>query len=475
MNSQVIGYPILSAQQKKELDKNTIISEPIPSNDLLERACYRIFLSLKNIIKTNQTVDIICGQGNNGADGLCLARIMAFHGYKVCVYKLNITDKYSIEYLFQNDLLTQSKIEIKEINKYNCKFFNSSADFIIDAIFGSGINAAIKNPLDILIDKINLSNAYIISIDQPSGLGTWSSFEGPFVRANKTVCIGGITPSIFNRDYLQDILMIDIGLHQDLSKPLGTFIQFPESDQFIQSLMPKTNRHAHKGMKGHSLLLGGNKGMSGAIALSAIACSEVGAGNVTVGSILNTLNYIDHFPNIQFLETKLDGQSIDNIDFNKFNAIGIGPGLGINANSLAFLSILLNTIKKIPMVIDADALNIIGQNKNLISRIPAGSILTPHPKELTRVFGEFESQEVQWKHLSDLAQSMQIHILAKDTYSVLFCADGEIYANGNGNEKLAKGGSGDTLTGLITGLLSQGLSAKNAAICGMYLLGIYRH
>ncbi len=475
MNFQPIGYPILSAPQKKDLDKNTIISEPIPSNDLLERACYRVFLSLKKIIKLDQTIDIVCGQGNNGADGLCLARIMAFHGYKVCIYRLNITDKYSVEYLFQNELLSQTKIEIKEINKYNCKFFSSSADVIIDAIFGSGINAAIKNPIDILIEKINLSNANIISIDQPSGLNTWSSFEGPFVRANKTICIGSVTPSMLNRFYLQDIEIIDIGLQQENLMLLGKFLQSPMSDGFVESLMPKPNRHAHKGTKGHSLLLGGNKGMSGAIALSAFACSEIGAGNVTVGSNINTLNYIDHYPNIQFLETKLDGQSIDIIDFSKFNAIGIGPGLGTNANSLAFLSILLNTIRHIPMVIDADALNIIGQNKKLIARIPVGSILTPHPKELSRLFGEFESQELQWEHLSNLAKTMQIHILAKDTYSVLFCADGEIVANGNGNETLAKGGSGDTLTGLITGLLSQGVSPKYAAICGMYQLSKYRH
>lgn len=475
MNSQIIGYPILSAQQKKELDKNTIISEPIPSNDLLERACYRMFLSLKKIITIDQTVDIICGQGNNGADGLCLARIMAFHGYKVCIYKLNITDKYSVEYTFQNELLLHTQIETKEINKYNCKFFSSSANFIIDAIFGSGINTAIKNPIDILIEKINLSNACIISIDQPSGLGTWSSFEGPFVKANKTLCIGSVTPSVLNRLYLQDIEMMDIGLKNENTKLLGTFIQSPLSDCFVAGLMPKAKRHAHKGMKGHSLLLGGNKGMSGAIALSAVACSEIGAGNVTVGSIINTLNYIDHYPNIQFLETKLDGQSIDTIDFSKFNAIGIGPGLGTNANSLAFLSILLNTVRNIPMVIDADAINIIGQNKNLIPRIPTGSILTPHPKELSRVFGEFESQEVQWAYLSNLAKTMQIHILAKDTYSVLFCADGEIIVNGNGNETLAKGGSGDTLTGLITGMLSQGMSAKDAAIYGMYQLINYRH
>jgi len=475
MKSPIIGFPILSAHQKKELDKNTIISEPIPSNDLLERACYRIFLSLKKIIKPEQTVDIICGQGNNGADGLCLARIMAFHGYKICVYKLNITDKYSIEYSFQNELLCHTKIEIKELNKYNCKFFSPSADIIIDAIFGSGINAAIKNPLDILIEKINLSDACIISLDQPSGLGTWSSFEGPFVKANKTICIGGITPSLLNRLYLQDIEIIDIGLQNENIKLLGTFIQSPLSDEFVTGLMPQANRHAHKGSKGHSLLLGGNKGMSGAIALSAVACSEIGTGNVTVGSVINTLNYIDHYPNIQFLETKLDGQSLDKIDFSKYNAIGIGPGLGTNANSLAFVSILLNTVKNIPMVIDADALNIIGQNKNLIPRIPVGSVLTPHPKELSRVFGEFETQELQWAHLTNLAKTMQIHILAKDTYSVLFCADGEIFVNGNGSESLAKGGSGDTLTGLITGLLSQGLSAKNAAICGMYQLGKYRH
>jgi len=475
MKAQITGYPILSAQQKKELDKNTIISEPIPSNDLLERACYRIFLSLKKIINTDQTVDIICGQGNNGADGLCLARIMTFHGYKVCVYKLNITDKYSVEYVFQNDLLFQTKIEIREINKYNCKFFSSSANFIIDAIFGSGINTIIKAPIDILIEKINLSNAYIISIDQPSGLGTWSSFEGPYVKANKTLCVGSITPSLLNRLYLQDIEIIHIGSQNENIKFIGTFIQSPFSDSHVAGLLPKPNRHAHKGTKGNALLLGGNKGMSGAIVLSAVACSEIGTGNVTVGSIINTLNYIDKYPNIQFLETKLDGQSIDTIDFTKFNSIGIGPGFGTNANSLAFLSILLNTIRNIPMVIDADALNIIGQNKNLIPRIPAGSILTPHPKELSRVFGEFESHEVQWDYLSNLAMTMQIHILAKDTYSVLFCADGEIVVNGNGNASLAKGGSGDTLTGLITGLLSQGLSPKDAAICGMYQLAKYRH
>ena len=464
------GFPILSSDKKREWDKYTILTEPIPSLDLLERACYRIFLSLKKELNNNQTISIVCGQGNNGADGLCLARILVFNGYSVNVQRIDFANSFSNENNIQFELLLNSNISVETIHKENYLNFLPKTEIIIDAIFGSGLNKPFDSELNFIVDKINKSNARVISIDNPSGIDTWNSIGNPFVHAQKTYCLGSISPSNFDRDFEQDLEPIDIGLSSIEGDAIGYFLKHPQSSNFIQELIPKNHKHAHKGTKGHALLLGGNKGMSGAIAMSAVSCSATGAGNVTVGSIHDTLQYLCHHPHLQFLELNLNGKSVDNIHFQKFSAIGIGPGLGVSAHTTAFLSILLNTVKNIPMVLDADALNIISQQKVLLARIPKGSIITPHPKELERLFGTFDSFEQKWHFLLEYAKTHKINILAKDTYSILFSEDGEIYVNGNGNESLAKGGSGDTLTGIIVGYLAQGILPKNAAICGMYQL-----
>lgn len=465
-----IGFPIFSSENKKLADKTTILSEPIPSIDLLERACYQLVKKIIQDIPSNKTIHIICGNGNNGADGLCIARILNFKGYSVEVSVLQNQSQFTIEHSIQFRLLELTTVKITRVKTIE-DFVISKDQLLIDAMIGSGLNKAIEGLILEIVHKINGLTAEVWSIDNPTGIGTWDHFEGQYIHAVKTFCLGTVSPALISRNYEQDIVWVDIGLTETQGPtPLGWFLTKGKSTEFIESILPKHKKHDHKGTRGHSLVIGGNTGMHGAICLTAKMASNAGAGNVTINSQLNTLPYISSMPEIQFKESSLDGRAADYLEIDGYDSIAIGPGLGVNAKTTAFLSFLLGKRIFAPMIIDADALNIIAKNKNLIQRIPANSILTPHPKELERLFGKFDSENSKWKFLSEFARKQKIHILAKDTYSILFCADGEIYVNGNGNERLAKGGSGDKLTGLIAGYLAQGIETKHAAICGMFKL-----
>lgn len=465
-----IGFPIFSSENKKLADKTTILSEPIHSIDLLERACYQLVKKIIQDLPSNKTIHIICGNGNNGADGLCIARILNFKGYSVEVSVLQNQSQFTIEHSIQFRLLELTTVKITRVKTIE-DFVISKDQLLIDAMIGSGLNKAVEGLILEIIHKINGLTAEVWSIDNPTGIGTWDHFEGQYTRAAKTFCLGTVSPALISRNYEQDIVCVDIGLTETQGPtPLGWFLTEGKSTEFIESILPKHKKHDHKGTRGHSLVIGGNTGMHGAICLTAKMASNAGAGNVTINSQLNTLSYISSMPEIQFKESSLDGRAADYLEVDGYDSIAVGPGLGVNAKTTAFLSFLLGKRIFAPMIIDADALNIIAKNKNLIQRIPANSILTPHPKELERLFGKFDSENSKWKFLSEFARKQKIHILAKDTYSILFCADGEIYVNGNGNERLAKGGSGDKLTGLIAGYLAQGIETKHAAICGMFQL-----
>lgn len=463
-----IGFPILSSENKKLADKNTILSEPIPSIDLLERACYRLAQFIEKHYTTDQAFHLVCGSGNNGADGLCLARILYFQNYKIRVSILENNNHQTVENLIQRNLLQNTPVKIHQI-KISHDLILYPDEIIVDAILGSGLNKKVSGIIEELIFKINSLNTHVISIDNPTGIGSWDH-EGSYILASKTLCLGTLSPALLNRTFNQDLEVLDIGLNLEASNPLGWFLTSKHSRQFIDSIVPQKNKHHHKGSKGHVLLIGGNKGMHGAIAMSAQMASKIGTGNVTVLSHPDSLYYLNGNPEIQFKSSELTGKSTDYFDFEGYQAIGIGPGLDCNAATTAFLSFLLGKRNLPPMVFDADALNILSKNKNLFGKIPEDSIFTPHPKELERILGKFENENEKWKILSDFSRKYGIHILAKDTYPILFCKDGEIYSCGTGTEKLAKGGSGDKLTGIIAGLMAQGIKTKHAAICGMFLL-----
>ena len=462
-------FPIASSDQQKAFDRHTMLSEPIPSLDLMERACMRMATYLRKKIPQNTIVTFICGPGNNGGDGLCLARLFHHYRYPESVI-LVPSDQYSVENKIQQELLEKSGIAVQLAN-LNTNIHPDTM-VIIDALYGSGLNKALDGVAKALVDAMNLHKAKIISIDSPTGIGSWGSYDDTYVHAQQTLALGSVSPSMLNRDHSQSIKLIDIGLDTLPMPKLGYYLNFMSED-WVSQLLPKVERHAHKGSQGHVLLIGGNRGMSGAIALAAKAAHAAGAGNVSVCSQPGTLLYLSQHPNIQYIESQFSVKDIENIPMGKYRSIGIGPGLGVSTLTTAALSQLLNQCHQ-PLVLDADALNIIAQSKPLLHRLPLGSILTPHPLEFERLFGGMETQQQRWKYASEFAREHGVHILAKDTYSVLFTADGEIYANGTGSSKLAQGGSGDTLTGLICGFLAQGLESKHAAICGMFYLEKYR-
>ncbi len=464
-----VGFPIFSSENKKLTDKQTILSEPIPSIDLLERACYQLAKKIVSLVSKNSTIHFVCGQGNNGADGLCLARILSFIGFQTKVTIIGTFKKPSVEYLLQLQLLNSSLVSILFLNTNENPHFEAH-EVIIDAILGSGLNQKVSDEMNSIVQSINESGNTIISIDNPTGLGTWDHYEGSYVQANYTLCVGAISPSLMNRQYKQIIIPTDIGLDLSTAHPLAWFLTKEMSQHFIETIVPQKDKHHHKGSKGHTLLIGGNKNMHGAIALTAQMASKIGTGNVTVFSHPDTLHYLSHYPEIQFYGIEINGKATDHFDFEGYRSIGIGPGLANNAATTAFLSFLLGKRNLPPMVIDADALNIISKNRNLLAKIPLNSVFTPHPKELERMFGKFETENEKWKILSEFARKSGIHVLAKDTYSILFCNDGDIFVSGTGTEKLAKGGSGDKLTGIIAGYMAQGIKTKHAAICGMFLL-----
>lgn len=461
--------PILSQEQSKLRDQLTILNEPIPSIDLLERACWFLFNKICRHLDSSSKIAIIAGPGNNGADGICLAKLLFQKGYDISLYKTRYSENNSIENSIQLSLVDSISnfpvFYLEDGDIFNLEF--DQITIVIDAIFGSGLSRPLNNSYRELIESINQSGCKIYSIDSPTGVTTWETFDDFYVHAEIVFCMGSVCPAVIHRKYQFEIQTVEFGLLEPEVR-IGSYLDPENSQDFINSILPNPSKHAHKGSQGHSLCLGGNEGMHGAIALTARACSEVGSGNVTVAGPAGILHYLGNFPRIQFKEFKLDAKTIESIDFNKYNSIIIGPGLGQTALTTSLLSTILNIVKTTPLVLDADALNIISKNKQLLDRIPKGSILTPHPKELSRLFGDFNSLKEQWQALSDIAIRYQINILAKDTYSVLFCADGEVYVNGNGHQKLAKGGSGDILAGLIGGYLAQGLKTKHAAICGMF-------
>lgn len=469
---------ILKSSQIREVDSYTIKNEPIKSIDLMERAAGTISEWISNNIDNNHVIKIFCGPGNNGGDGLSIARQLYQMNYKVEVYILKITDKFS------NDC--QLNLErLKEINSISFNEICSSDDFpkmdsgdiIIDGLFGSGLTRKLEGLAKELVMHLNLSEAEIIAIDIPSGLFGENNDENELnsaIKAKTTLSFQMPKLAFMFPDNYKNVgnwEILPIGLNQE-------FINQQESNYFIidskivKKSLKKREKFSHKGTYGHVLMVSGSYGKMGAAILSSKAALRTGAGLVTT-----------HIPKIgyQIIQTALPEAMIsidwsDVIvtsvpDIENYNAIGIGPGIGTKKNTQKALEELLSNVNS-PMVIDADGLNIISENKDLIKKIPKNSILTPHPKEFERLIGKFDKNYERLQRQIDFAVNNEVYILLKGAHSALACPDGEVYFNSTGNPGMATAGSGDVLTGVILSLLGQGYSAKDAAVNGVFIHGL---
>ncbi|QSE98922.1 NAD(P)H-hydrate dehydratase [Fulvivirga lutea] len=459
---------ILSVENIRDLDAYTIEHEPISSFDLMERASKAFVQWFVSKVTSDKSILVVAGTGNNGGDGLAVARMLHDKKYQVKVVIIGNKDSGS------DDFKTNLKRLSTQVFEFDSEAKLPKADIIIDAIFGSGLSRPAEGKYAILIEQINESGAEVASIDMPSGLFADRTTEGKsIVRANATVSfqlpkLAFMLPETY--EYVGNWHTVDIGLSQKFISEQETSNYYITAS-FVKSLIKQTGKFDHKGMNGNALIVGGSLGKIGAAVLAAKAALRSGVGLLTV-QVPRVGNSILQVAAPEAM-TILDDQEnlISSITSDGYNAIAIGPGLGTDSTTVKALGNFLTDYQK-PLVLDADALNILSDNRVLMELIPENSILTPHPKEFKRLLGEswqndFERLDKQ----KELSKKLKSIIILKGAHSSISLPNGEVYFNSTGNEGMAKGGSGDVLTGMLVSILGQGYSSRDAAILGVFLHG----
>lgn len=471
---------LLNPEQTRALDQYTIQNEPISSIDLMERAAQSCIDWLLANIK-QQSFYIFAGAGNNGGDGLAIARMLNYLTYKKKVFLIKASNKLSTDASINLERLQQKDAScLSIVNSINDIDFNGIEKdaIIIDALFGSGLNRPLEGLYQLVVEQINQLPNKVVSIDIPSGLFAEydkdSSQGHCIVKAHSTLTFQMPKLSFFlpeSSQYVGKWHVLNIGLSHK-------FIQ----EQPCQHHMVKKKEirkkhktralHSHKGNYGHALLIAGSYGMMGAAIIASKACLRSGVGLLTAHVPHWGYNIIQTA--VPEAMTSIDRSEMSFTEFpdlNGFNAIGIGPGLNKKKNSILAFENLLDSVNDQALVIDADGLNILGENKHLLKKLPKNAILTPHPKEFERLAGSWNNDMHKLALLKEFSQQYDVITVLKGAHTISCLTDGTCYFNTTGNPGMATAGSGDALTGVILALLAQGYCSKNAAIFGVYLHG----
>ncbi len=466
---------IFSISQVRALDAYTIEHEPVASIDLMERAAQAIFEAYAKSFDLQRPVLIVAGPGNNGGDALALARILVWVKSDVRVLLLH-NGKLSADCETNLRQLRNLKAEIITEITDSFVFPNINKEtVIVDGIFGSGLSRPAEGIFAEAIDHINRSGCEVLSIDVPSGLhGELNPDTSvPIVKATRTFTLqfpklAFLLPEtgIFAGNWS----VLDIGIHPEaISQTETRYFYIKKKD--IQPKIKIREKFSHKGTYGHALIFAGSRDMAGAAVLSSVAALRSGAGLVTVHSAsCNRIILQTAVPEVIFESDNNEHCISEFRDLTKFNAIAIGPGIGQTGETSFFLKSILSAYSN-PIVLDADALNLIAAN-DLPHLIPENSILTPHPKEFERLFGKSTNSYDRLQKASTIAQTHKIIIILKGAHTQIFMPDGKIYFNSTGNAGMATAGSGDVLTGIMAGLLAQGYQPQDAALTGVFLHGL---
>jgi ADP-dependent NAD(P)H-hydrate dehydratase / NAD(P)H-hydrate epimerase len=467
---------IFSAEQIRAWDQYTITHEPIASIDLMERASTSCLSWLERSGYIGRSFSIYCGKGNNGGDGLALARMLAAHECRVSVHILEFGHIGTEDFQINLARLHESAVEVRFVQGPEHFHPIPQDDILIDALLGSGLNRQLEGVTAALVDHINGSGNETIAIDIPSGMFVDRSSRGnTIIRAHHTLTFQVFKPAFLmpeNEGWVGEAHLLDIGLHPGFLR-----VAAPEAELLdpviIRDIYRPRNIFANKGNYGHALLVAGSYGKMGAAVLAGRACLKSGAGLLTMSvpacgyTILQTT-----LPEAMVL-TDADEMrhTVVPDDIGKYSAVGVGPGLGTDERTVLFLRDLLQRCMK-PAVVDADALNILGAHPELFAALPPYSILTPHPKEFERLFGPSVDDFARLDLAREQARKYQCIIVLKGHYTFIAMPGGKSYFNSTGNPGMAKGGSGDSLTGILTALLGQAYSPGEAAILGVYLHGL---
>lgn len=464
---------IFSASQIKAWDEYTIQHEPISSVDLMERASATCVEWFKKNIRLPQKLILFCGPGNNGGDGLAMARMILLAGGAIDIYVLQ-SDLFSNDFTANLQRLRALSHPVNYlIRETDIPPIENDA-IVIDALFGSGLNRALEGLAQTLVTHINESQAVVMSIDIPSGLFADKTSKGnTVVQADHTLTFQTLKLAFLlpeNAAFTGNVTVLDIGLHPQYYQHTESELEVISSD-FIHSIYRPRQRFSHKGSFGFAGLIAGSYGMMGAAVLSAKACMRSGVGKLRC-----------HIPETGYdiLQSAVPEAMCITDSGNRFHSklsgwspyetCAVGPGLGSEVPA----TLLQDLLDKKPsrLIIDADALNLLSDNKHLYPKIPPNTIITPHPKEFERLFGETPDHFARLQLARQKAQELQIYIILKGNYSFIATPGGRGYFNPTGNPGMATAGSGDVLTGILLGLSGQYPDAAQVAILGTYLHGL---
>jgi len=469
---------ILTSSQLKELDKYTIVHEPIASIDLMERAA----LALTDAImrrwdKSFETV-VFAGPGNNGGDALAVARMLSQKGYHVEVFLFNTKGKLSEECQTNLDRLkTCGSIYFTEISTQFDPPTLTEHHLVIDGLFGSGLNKPLSGGFASVVKYINSSKAQVVSIDIPSGLmgeDNTYNIRQHIVHADVTLSIQLPKLSFLfpeNEDIVGDWELLDIGLKQTFIDATPSVFSIIKKEDVHQLIKPR-KRFAHKGNFGHGLLIAGSYGMAGASILAAKACLRSGIGLLTVHTPIHNHDLLQTTVPEAIVQTDIHERYFAQpTDLNRYKAIAIGPGLGQEEDTaLAMMEQIQGST--LPVILDADAINILSTHRNWLSRLPKRCILTPHLGELERLTGKCMDTYERLTKVKELATYLQSYIIVKGAWTAIVTPEGKYYFNPTGNPGMATGGSGDVLTGILLALTAQGYSREEACLLGVYVHGL---
>ncbi len=471
---------IFTSAQIHELDKYTIENEPIKSIGLMERAAKAITRAITEMWNDDIPVVVFAGPGNNGGDALAVARMLAERKYFVTVFLFNTKGKLSDDCeenkkrLIDHGLV-ESFTEVT--NEFDPPKLESGM-LVVDGLFGSGLNKPLTGGFASLVKYVNQSDATVVSIDVPSGLMTEDNtynVRANIIKADVTLTLQHKKLSFLfaeNQEIIGKLRILDIGLSKEGMENMPCLYNVLEEND-LRKILLRRDDFVHKGDMGNALLVAGSYGMAGAAILATRACLRCGVGKVSVCTPRRNNDILQiAVPEAIIRIDKDDFFFSEAVDTSNFDALGIGPGLGKHESSaIAFISQIRRAT--IPTVIDADGINILASHRAWVQQLPKGIIMTPHPGEFDRLAGNnFTDSYERLASARDMAERFQVYIILKGHYSALCLPTGEIVFNPTGNAGMATAGSGDVLTGMITGLLARGYSQADACMLGMYLHGL---
>jgi len=465
--------PLLSAAQIREADAFTIANEPISSLNLMERAS-KAFVSwfINHFPNKRITISVYCGTGNNGGDGLAIARLLHEHGYEqVNVKVVRFSTKSSAD--FEANLQRLQLLALPVSNLIDGSLPTEDSDIIIDGILGSGLNKPLAGNYEELVKYLNNLHKTVVAVDVPTGFYTDGEIEKDATVLKAELVITFQQPKINfllpeSGPFIECWEVVNIGLNEGFIKMLPSPYQWVEDKDIKNILKPRT-RFSHKGTFGHALIIAGQAKTMGAALLCSSACVYAGAGLTTACIPESGLTALNSYQ-AEVMAIVRQPYEMPELDLDKFSTIAIGPGLGKDEDALVLLQYVLEEYE-LPVVIDADALNLLATHPQLLAGLPAGSIITPHMKEFDRLFGEHTSWWQRLQTVQQKAQELNICIVLKNSYTIVGCPDGKVYFNSTSNAAMAVGGMGDVLTGIITALLAQKYTPEQACIAGVYLHG----